>query len=122
ALVVVHGQGELLEVVGAAHPVGGLAHLLHRRQQQADQHRDDGDDDEQLDEGEGAARIQVARRHETNPPERTGSALLWMSGDTTRPRRVRRGDREKTSGHGGPWVEGNYRASPGRRAGLFETP
>src|SRR5262249_41748750 len=30
-VVVVHGQPELLEVVGAAHAVGGLAHLLHGR-------------------------------------------------------------------------------------------
>jgi hypothetical protein len=28
-------QSELFEVIGAAHAVGGLAHLLHRRQQEA---------------------------------------------------------------------------------------
>src|SRR5207249_960327 len=40
-VTVVGGQAELLEVVGALDAGGGLAHLLHRRQQQADQHGDD---------------------------------------------------------------------------------
>src|SRR5262249_52166223 len=52
AVVVVHGQPELLEVVHALAAGGRLAHPLHGRQQQADQYRDDGDDDEQLDQGE----------------------------------------------------------------------
>ena len=34
---------------------GGLAHLLHRRQQQADQDGDDGDDHQQLDQRESTA-------------------------------------------------------------------
>ena len=55
-VVVVARQRDLLEVVGALHPRGGLADLLHRGQQQADQDRDDGDDDEQFDQREGAVR------------------------------------------------------------------
>ena len=53
AAVVVHleGEADLLEVVGAAGAGGGLAHLLHGRQQEADQDGDDRDDDEQLDQG-----------------------------------------------------------------------
>src|SRR5438552_2118543 len=47
-------QGELLEVVLTAHAVGRLPDLLDRRQQQADQYGNDSNDDEQLDEGEGA--------------------------------------------------------------------
>jgi hypothetical protein len=51
-VVVVGGQAELLEVVGALDAGGGLADLLDGGQQQADQDGDDGDDDEQFDEGE----------------------------------------------------------------------
>jgi len=42
----VQGQADLLEVVAALHPVGGLADLLHRGQQEADEDGDNGDDDE----------------------------------------------------------------------------
>src|SRR5207237_5053300 len=49
-LVVVAGQGDLLEVVGALHAGGGLADLLHRRHQQADENGDDGDDHEEFDQ------------------------------------------------------------------------
>src|SRR5439155_19657401 len=55
ALVVVGGQPHLLEVVLALHAGSRLAHLLHGRQQQADQDGDDGDDDQQLDEREARA-------------------------------------------------------------------
>jgi hypothetical protein len=48
-------QANLLEVVGTGHPVGGLAHLLHSWQEQADQDGDDGDDYQQLDEREAAS-------------------------------------------------------------------
>jgi glyoxylase-like metal-dependent hydrolase (beta-lactamase superfamily II) len=69
-------QRELLQVVLAAQPGGGLAHLLHGRQQQPDQDRDDRDHDEQLDEGErpagggreppGAGSVGVSVRHGTS--------------------------------------------------------
>src|SRR5262245_52480331 len=45
ALVVHVGQGDLLDVVGAFHPIRGLANLLDGRQQETDQDRDDCDDD-----------------------------------------------------------------------------
>jgi hypothetical protein len=54
-VVVVQRQAELFEVVLALRPVGRLAHLLYGGQQQPDQDGDDGDDNEQLDEGEPAA-------------------------------------------------------------------
>src|SRR5207253_1578697 len=43
------------EIVHALRPGGSLADLLHSRQKQADQQRDDGDHDEQLDQCEPAA-------------------------------------------------------------------
>ena len=55
-VVVVQGQAELLQVVDALAPPGGLAGGLHGGQQQGDQDGDDGDDDQQLDEREGAER------------------------------------------------------------------
>src|SRR5436309_1431614 len=47
-MVIVRGQAKLLHVVGALDPAGGLADLLDGGQQQADQHGDDGNDDQQL--------------------------------------------------------------------------
>ena len=48
-VVVVGGQAELFEVVGAGHAAGGLASRLHRRQQDSNQDANDGDDDQQLE-------------------------------------------------------------------------
>ena len=45
-------RADLLHVVAATHAGGGLADLLHRRQQQPDEDGDDGDHDQQFDEGE----------------------------------------------------------------------
>ena len=53
ALEGVHRERELANVVLATRPPGRLACGLDRRQEQADEHADDGDDDEQLDEREG---------------------------------------------------------------------
>jgi hypothetical protein len=47
---VVQGQAELFQVVAARHAIGGLAHLLHRRHQQRDEHGDDRDHHQELDE------------------------------------------------------------------------
>src|SRR5262249_12946144 len=75
-VVVVGREGDLLEVVAALHAVGGLAHLLDRRQQQADEHRDDGNDDQQLDEREGTSsqRPRTELRHGAYPPSWSGAS------------------------------------------------
>src|SRR5262249_50739244 len=64
--VVVDGQADLLQVVDALHPAGGLACGLHGGQQQPDQDGDDGDDDQELDQRETAAATaaQGQRRHD----------------------------------------------------------
>src|SRR5262249_2990606 len=54
-VVHVDPQARLGEVVGAPGAGGGGANLLHRGQQQADEHSDDGDDNQQFDEREPAA-------------------------------------------------------------------
>jgi hypothetical protein len=51
-VVVVGGQAELLEVIGALRSRRGLAHLLHGGQEQRDQDGDDRDHHQQLDERE----------------------------------------------------------------------
>jgi hypothetical protein len=51
-VVVMDGQGDLLDLVLALGAGGGLADLLDGGQQQPDQDGDDGDDDEQLDQRE----------------------------------------------------------------------
>ena len=51
-LVVVEREPDLLQVVRTLHPRGGLADLLNRRQQQANENRNDGDDDEQFNQRE----------------------------------------------------------------------
>jgi hypothetical protein len=68
------GQKQLLFVVAATDDV--LPHFLHSGQEQSDQYRDDGDDDEQLDqrepasEGSGAAgRDRLPRSRPTNARE-----------------------------------------------------
>jgi hypothetical protein len=48
----VEGRADLLEVVLALHPCGGLPHLLDRGQQKADQHRDARDHHEQFEQRE----------------------------------------------------------------------
>ena len=52
AVVVVRGQGDLVQVVRTADAVGGLADFLDGGQEQPDQDADDGDDDQQLDQRE----------------------------------------------------------------------
>ena len=51
-MAIVDGDADLLEVVGAGHAVGRLAHFLHGGNQQADEHGDDGDHHEQFDQRE----------------------------------------------------------------------
>jgi hypothetical protein len=48
----VKGEADLLHVVGALDSASGLAGGLNCRQQERDQHRDDGDHDEKFDQGE----------------------------------------------------------------------
>src|ERR1700737_4184010 len=50
-MVIVDGKANLLEVVGTTYPIGGLAHFLHRREKQSNQHADDGNHHQQLDQG-----------------------------------------------------------------------
>ena len=59
ARVVVGGQPDLLEVVGALDTAGGLARRLHRGQEQRNQHGDDGDDYEQLDQRETTPQTEI---------------------------------------------------------------
>jgi hypothetical protein len=49
-VVVVQGEGELLEGVLALHPGGGLADVLDGGQEQPDQQADDGDHDEEFNQ------------------------------------------------------------------------
>ena len=48
-------QSQLLEIVAALRPPGGLPSGLNGRQQQRDQNADDGDDHQQLDQGKTAS-------------------------------------------------------------------
>jgi hypothetical protein len=59
-VVVVQREADLFEVVLALRAPCGFPRLLHGRQQQRDQDRNDRDDDEQFDESEPAP----AERHE----------------------------------------------------------
>src|SRR5262249_23738965 len=54
-VVVVDGQADLVQVVGALDAVGRRPHALDGGQQEADEDGDDGDDDEQLDQREAPA-------------------------------------------------------------------
>jgi hypothetical protein len=50
----VNRDAELLQVVRALRPGGGLADLLNGREEEADQDRDDRDHHQQLDQREAA--------------------------------------------------------------------
>ena len=52
AVIVVHRQADLLQVIQALRAPGRLARRLHGRQEQGDQHADDGDHDQQFDQRE----------------------------------------------------------------------
>ena len=66
-VIIVQSQPDLLEVVLANRQVGGGAHLLHGREQQADQNGDNSDYDEQFDECKARADPGAAhRRHLAN--------------------------------------------------------
>ena len=47
-----NSECRLFEIVGAVNSTTRLTSLLDRRQQEADEHPDDGDHDKKLDEGE----------------------------------------------------------------------
>src|SRR5262249_47304572 len=51
-VMIVDGQANLLEVIGALCQVRGFTHLLNRRYQEGDQNRDDRDHDQQFDQRE----------------------------------------------------------------------
>src|SRR5690606_25032412 len=53
--IVVQRQPDLFEVIFALRAASGFSGLLHRRQQQSDEDRDDGDHHEQFDQCETAA-------------------------------------------------------------------
>src|SRR5947208_2359351 len=57
-VIIVDGQTNLFQVVGALDPIRALAHFLNRGKQQSEQHRDDGDDHEQFDQRKGSVLLQ----------------------------------------------------------------
>jgi hypothetical protein len=61
-MVIVEGQGQLFEVVGALHACGGLANLLHSGKEKANENGNDGNDDEELDQRETTTAMGQARR------------------------------------------------------------
>jgi len=68
---IVGGQADLVEVVLAAHAVGGLADLLDGGQQQADQDGDDGDHHQQLDQRERRPSKRMLATHATPRKRKT---------------------------------------------------
>jgi hypothetical protein len=66
--VVVKRQPQLFQIVLALRTPGGFAGLLDGRQQQRNQHGDDGDDHQQFDESES-----LSHGHAWTPQKRTGA-------------------------------------------------
>src|SRR5205823_10167539 len=89
---IVGGQPHLLQVVHATHPVGRFADFLNGRQEQADQDRDDGNYDQQLDECEARAPSPCARRAHTAP-------FLSKSPSSILPRETLPGSRTRQQWH-----------------------
>jgi hypothetical protein len=63
-LVLVHRQGDLLEIAEALRATRRFPRRLYGRQQQGQEHADDRDDDQELDQGEGSAQ----GAHRGGPP------------------------------------------------------
>jgi hypothetical protein len=59
---------KLMQIDRAVGSAGGLARRLNRRQQQTYQNANNGNDDQQLDEGEAGAAVDLARA--AWPPDR----------------------------------------------------
>jgi hypothetical protein len=80
--IVVHltGHADLVEIVRALGACGGFAHFLYRRQQQADQHGDDGDDDEQLNKREAGPPVRHGSWHRSLVFSKNEQTLLLLSG------------------------------------------
>ena len=100
-VVVVQGDADLLEVVGALGPAGRLAGRLDGRQQQGDQHADDGDDHQQLDQGEATAGQDASGEAPWKGGTQygpTGTADRWPS--------IPRGREDFVPDHSGPWTHG----------------
>ena len=57
AMITLHSQTDLLEIIKACRAPPSFASCLDRRQEQRDENAKDGDDDEQLDQGEAASRL-----------------------------------------------------------------
>jgi hypothetical protein len=60
-------QYELPQIVATGQPPGRLTGLLHRWQEQPDEHTDDGDHHQQFDQGEGGSVTVGGRQHELTP-------------------------------------------------------
>jgi hypothetical protein len=71
-LEVVGSDTQLFQAVGAGHPVGRFADLLHCRQQQRDQDPDDGDHHQQLDQSKSRSAIPV--KHDSSFIKRNNDA------------------------------------------------
>jgi hypothetical protein len=54
-VVIVHGQADLLQIVDALDAPRGFTRRLNGRQQKRDQNRNDGDDDQELDQSEAGS-------------------------------------------------------------------
>ena len=50
--VLLHSKADLVKMTLTVHPSCGLSRVLNRRQEDRQQHRDDGDDDQQFDQRE----------------------------------------------------------------------
>lgn len=70
-MIVMHGQHHLFQVIPARHPPRRFASGLDSRQEQRHQDANDGNDDEQLDEGESSGSWRMF--HGLNVPELSGS-------------------------------------------------
>jgi hypothetical protein len=78
-VVVVIGQTQLLEAVGALHSARRLARSLHGREQQRDEYADDGDHHQQLDQREPCSSTWNCKHESTLPKrkQREKHEMMW---------------------------------------------
>src|SRR5262249_10816410 len=80
-MAMVRRETQLPEVVATGDAVGHLANLLHGRQQQANEHRDDGNHDQQFDQGVGPAFLDAHTWSPWPPPSAVNSSLSLALAD-----------------------------------------
>ena len=89
-MVVMQRRSPLLEIVLALRAPSGLAGLLHGWQQKSNKNSDDRDNNQELDQSEGATLASAIDRSETSEPLHSFPCLVEYSRDGLTPSAIKK--------------------------------